>query len=116
MNISLDYRNFRRDPVTNELSYINPDDLRRSGCYSAPKRAKGMGLTSEHKTWLWENWKYNSNMTFNIIARKFNIEFSDMKLKKVDLDMMKRYRTLGGEINGLGSYLNNKLLSTVTRS
>ena len=115
MNNSLDYRNFRRDSVTNELSYINPDDLRRSGYYNAPKRAKGMGLTSEHKTWLWENWKYNSNMTFNIIARKFNIEFSDMKLKKVDLDMMKRYRTLGGDENGLDSYLNNKTLSTITQ-
>ena len=116
MKNSLDYRNFWRDPVTNKLSYIDSNDLRRSGCYSAPKRAKGMGLTSEHKTWIWKTWKYNSNMTFNLIARKFNIEFSDMKLKKVDLDMMKRYRALGGEITGLDSYLNNKPLSTITGS
>ena len=113
MNTSLDYRNFRRDPETDQLSCINPDDLRRSGYYSTPKRAKGMGLTSEHKMWLWKNWKYNSNVTFDSIARKFNIEFSDMKLKKVDLDMMKRYRTLGGETNGLDSYLNNKPFSEI---
>ena len=116
MNNSLDYRNFRRDPVTNKLSHTDPNDLIRSGHYSAPKRAKGKGLTPEQKTWLWENWKYNSNMTFSIMAKEFNMEFSDMKLKKVDLDMMKRYRTLGGEITGLDSYLNNKTLSTITRS
>lgn len=113
MNAPLDYRNFRRDPKTNQISHISPADLRRSGSYSTPKRAKGMGLTLEHKAWLWKNWKYNSNMTFDSIARNFDIEFSDMKLKKVDLDMMKRYRTLGGETNGRDSYLNNKPFSEI---
>ena len=87
-----DYKDFKRDAETDELIHIDPNVRKRSGHYSAPKRAKGMGLTSEHKMWLWENWKYNSNVTFDSIARKFNTNFPDMELKKVDFDIMKRYR------------------------
>lgn len=110
-----DYKDFKRDPETGKLIRIDPSVRRRSGHYRAPKRAKGMGLTSEHKMWLWKNWKYDSSMTFDTIARQFNTNFSDMTLKKVDFDIMKRYRGLGGETDGLDSYLNNKPFSEITQ-
>ena len=110
----LDYRNIRRDPKTNKLSFIDPDDLRQSKLHrDEPKRAKGKGLSSEHKTWLWENYEFNSNMTFIDISKRFNATFSDAKLKQVDLDIMKGFRRYG-EVLGFKYYVNNKTFTSIS--
>ena len=112
----LDYRNIRRDPKTNKLSFIDPDDLRQSKLHrDEPKRAKGEGLSSEHKTWLWENYEFNSNMTFIDISKRFNATFSDAKLKPVDLNIMKAYRRYG-EVCGFKSYVNNETFTTISNN
>ncbi len=108
-----DYRNFKRDPVTNKIFYADPDDLIRRGPYATPKRPIGMGLTPEQKTWLWKNWKYNSNSTFDSMAVRFNNKFSDQKLKKADIDIMKSYRRYG-EVIGFKSYLANKTFTATS--